>query len=399
MTASRFGFAVVVLSLFASACTDTESATDLNPEGPPMIRQVRLKAVNTDANGSVSTRRVFAFGTHPLAATTDYPALGANSMVTIAATGQSMRIIMDELLVGNYLEEIACRGPLDAAGTAYDRVPLGATPDDIAKCASARDVLGTQCPGTMTHAVCLCKDDGGCGGADPMKTCGREQCKNDPVGVLDVNQDGAADDTRLIAGSVGIKCGAMDIPMDQNASYWNPSGDQNKPAMGGFDALGPALVLAPAAALPTNLDCLLNFAPNIVDKQGVQVCAPTNGDVEQNCTPGDVSAFKFKVEALRVTNQSFANNQMGVDRSAPVILVANAAIAPATVTAVTVTQNGAPFTGFTLSLPLPTSLKITWNPPGLAAMTTYVINVATTLTDTYGQPLPQMISYTFTTGM
>src|SRR6188768_4103973 len=113
MTASRFGFSAVMLSLLASGCTDIQSATDLNPEGPPMIRQVRLKAVNTDASGSVTTKRVFAFGTHPLAATTDYPALGANSMVTIAATGQQMRIVMDELLVGNYLEEIACRGPLD----------------------------------------------------------------------------------------------------------------------------------------------------------------------------------------------------------------------------------------------------------------------------------------------
>src|SRR5688572_12655852 len=196
MTSSRFGFVAVVLSLFASACTDTDSATNLNPEGPPMIRQVRLKAVNTDASGSVSTKRVFAFGTHPLAATTDYPALGANSMVTIAAVSQQMRIIMDELLVGNHLEEIACRGPLDAAGTAYDRVPLGTTPDDIAKCSAAKDVLPSQCPGTMTNAVCICRDDAGCGGI----------AKGDPVGVLDVNQDGASDDTRLIAGSVGVKC-------------------------------------------------------------------------------------------------------------------------------------------------------------------------------------------------
>src|SRR6185436_16776080 len=113
-------------------------------------------------------------------------------------------------------------------------------------------------------------------------------------GVLDVNQDGAADDTRLIAGSVGIKCGSIEVPMDQNASYWNPSGDQNKPAMGGFDALGPALVLAPSGALPTNLDCLLSFAPDIVDKQNVQVCAPPGGDITQDCTPGDVGAFKFK---------------------------------------------------------------------------------------------------------
>jgi hypothetical protein len=377
-----------MLSLLASGCTDIQSATDLNPEGPPMIRQVRLKAVNTDASGSVTTKRVFAFGTHPLAATTDYPALGANSMVTIAATGQQMRIVMDELLVGNYLEEIACRGPLDTAGTAYDRVPLGTTPDDIAKCSAAKDVIGTQCPGTMAHAVCICHDDAGCGGVP----------KGDPVGVLDVNQDGAADDTRMISGAVGVKCGTFDVPIDVNMSYWNPSGDQNKPAMGGFDALGPALVLAPSGALPTNTDCLLSFAPDVVDKQNEQVCAPPGGDIEQGCTAGDLTNFKFKVEALRLTNQSFTNNQMGVDRSAPVIIVANAGLEPATLNSISVTQNGAPFTGFTVSLPLPTSIRIQWNAQ-LAASTTYVITINQTLTDTYGAPLPQTVTYTFTTGM
>src|SRR5512143_1236263 len=112
MTASRFGFACV-LTLFASACTDLNTATNLNPDGPPMIRQVRLKEVATDASGTVTSHRVFAFGTHELATTTDYPALGANSMTTAGATGQAIRIIVDELLVGNYLEEIACRGPVD----------------------------------------------------------------------------------------------------------------------------------------------------------------------------------------------------------------------------------------------------------------------------------------------
>ena len=37
------GLACLALALIAgAACTDTDSATNLNPEGPPMIRQVRL---------------------------------------------------------------------------------------------------------------------------------------------------------------------------------------------------------------------------------------------------------------------------------------------------------------------------------------------------------------------
>lgn len=167
--------------------------------------------------------------------------------------------------------------------------------------------------------------------------------------------------------------------------------------MGGFDALGPAIVLAPTGALPTNLDCGLTFSPDIVDKQNNQICAPAGGDVTKGCTPGDVSAFKFKVEPLRVTNQSFTDGEMGVDKTAPVIIVASAPIAAATLNAITVTQGGTPFTGFTVTLPLTTSIRITWNAP-LAANTTYVIHIAMTLTDTYGQALPQAVTYTFTTG-
>ena len=131
--------------------------------------------------------------------------------------------------------------------------------------------------------------------ADPEAArAGAKHCEQ--MIVADLNQDGSADDTRMIAGAVGIQCGTIDVPIDIDMSYWNPSGNQQKPAMGGFDALGPALVVIPSAGLPTNTECRLRFAPDIVDKQGIQVCAPPGGDVTQNCTPGDVGAFKFTVE-------------------------------------------------------------------------------------------------------
>lgn len=362
-----------------------------------MIRQVRMKEISVDATGSTDIRTVFAFGTHPQATDGDYPALGPNSMVTASPTNNKLRVIMDELLVGNYLEEIACRGPVD--DDAYAQVPLGTTPDDIAKCAVAKDVLPGSCPGSMEHAVCICAIEGGCGDT-PM---------GGPVGVLDVNQDGAADDTRFIQGSAGITCQngsgpAIDVPMDINNSYWQPSGDQNKPAMGGFDALGPALVLQaatntvpPVNALPTNTRCQLVFSPNVVDKQDNTVCAPAGGDVTKNCTPGDTSAFEFLVQPLTVTNQSFMDMATGVDRMQPVILVANAPLSAATLSSVTVTQGGTNFTGFTASLPMQQTLRIAWTAQ-LPAMTTFTITIATTLTDVYGQPLVMPLSWTFTTG-
>ena len=351
-----------------------------------MVRQVRMREISTDSTGATTARRVFAFGTHVDALTKDYPAAGPNGPVTATAMGQSMRVIMDELLVGNALEEVACRAPIDGVN-AYDRVPLGATPADIAKCSAASDILPSSCPGTFEKAVCICRVEAGCG----------ETKFGDPVGVLDVNQDGATDDTRLILGSSGVKCGNIDVPMDQNLSYWNPSGDQNKPALGGFEALGPAMVLSPAGALPTNTECVLSFAPDVVDKQGNNICTPANGDIEAGCTAGDLTAFKFNVEALSLKS-GFTNNAMGISTTMPLVVVSNAPLAPTTLSSVTVaTMAGVVHTGVTISLALPTQIKLEFTTP-LAPNTTYNVRITTTLTDTYGQPLPQMVTFTFTTG-
>jgi hypothetical protein len=246
-------------------------------------------------------------------------------------------------------------------------------------------VLAATCNGE--HTVCLCKLDGGCG----------DVAKGAPVGVLDVNQDGAADDTRMIQGAVGIQCGNIEVPVDVNNSYWNPSGDQNRPAMGGFDALGPALVVAPTGALPTSQTCEFTFAPDIVDKTNVQLCAPPGGDVTKTCTPGDTSVFKFATLPLTVSNQSFGDGDTGVDRAAPVIIVASAPVAMGSLGAVSVKQGATNFTGFTVLLPQPQTIRINWTSP-LAANTTYTITISTALTDTYGQPLTMTTSYTFTTG-
>jgi hypothetical protein len=361
-----------------------------------MVQQVRLKEISTDASGSTQTRTVFAFGTHPQATDGDYPALGPNQMTTAAPTQNKLRVVMDELLIGNYLEEIACRAPVD--DDAYAAVPLGTTPDDIAKCAVAKDVLPGSCPGNLEHAVCICAIEGGCG-ETPM---------GGPVGVLDVNQDGAADDTRFIPGSVGVTCmgatGFIDVPMDLNNSYWQPSGDQNKPAMGGFDALGPAVVLQPATnttpsvnALPTNSRCQLVFAPSIVDKQNNAVCTPPGGDIEKDCQPGDTSGFEFLVQPLTIDNQSFVDGATGIDRTAPVIIVSNAPLNAGSLASITVKQGAANFTGFTVTLPQSQTLRINWTAQ-LPATTEFTITVATTLTDIYGQPLVMPVSYTFTTG-
>ena len=269
------------ISAMVGACDSSSSATDLVAGGPPQIRQVFMTEVFTDTSGIARQRAgVLAFGTHPDAD----PTLVHPVTTASAANTQSIRVVISQLLEGNHLEEIACRGPL-ADGTPYSFVPDGTTPDDIANCAVSTDLLATRCPANGLHSVCI--------GA------------NGPVGVLDEDQDGASDDTRFIQGAAGVQCGDIKVPMDLDLSYWQPSGDQEVPAHGGILAIGPAVVLRPLAGLPTNSQCHIFFASSVTNKGGEEVCAPPAGDVTMNCAAtGDTTLAKFGTEALSLTGSN-----------------------------------------------------------------------------------------------
>jgi len=386
---ARFGIALAIVSSVGTACTDQSSFTNLVSSGPPALAEVRMKESYQDATGNTLTRRVFAFGTFP-DATADID----HAVTSASTTGQALRIIPDKLLVGNSLEQIQCRGQVGA--DAFSSVPLGATPDDIALCAVNTDALKESCHGD--HAVCLCQLPGGCPGG---------QAFGEPVGVLDVNNDGAADNTSFMPGAVGIKCGSIDVPIDRDQSYWNPSGDQQVPAMGGYDALGPAIVLVPTGGiLPTNLSCGLTFADNVTDKEHNRVCAPPNGRpatctgaiedcaADLKCTPGDLSAFTFKTEALKVTTLGITDGATGVNGAGPIFINANAPLDMNSVQNITITP--APPAGTVITLSMPKQVKITFATP-LTAATMYTITYPTTLTDTFGQGLPAAVTIHFTT--
>jgi hypothetical protein len=386
----RIAWAMGMLSAIA-ACTDPTSATDLHPEGPPMIEQVRLVEVYATDNSQGLERTVFGFGTHPAATAADQ-----HAVTSAKASGNKLRVIMDELLRGNDLEEIECRYVVD--DDVYDRVPLGTTPDDITRCAVAQDMLPSRCPGSNPRSVCLCKQDAGCPSARSDGTVFLTP-KGESVGVEDRDQDGAADRTRFIAGAVSIACGAIRIPTDRDLSYWTPSGNQQEPAQGGFDALGPAIVVVPGAALPTSTACGLAFSSDVVDKDGNQVCAPPDGDIRKDCRPGDTSAFRFTVEPLTLT-LALAVMDPGQPRTQDVKIKANVPFDPASIANITVTE--APATSypqFAVTLDVPNQLTIHWTAAGgLAANTRYTITVPTTVTDAYHQPAPQPFVIAFTTG-
>lgn len=382
---SAFMFVMTAATVATVAgCTDYDSATNLNPDGPPMVRQIRMKESYTEpGQTTLSTRRVFGFGTHP-----DALDIEEHAVTSASLQGQAFRVIIDELLIGNNLEEVGCRGNVD--GDTYARVPVGATPDDIARCSTAQDVLPSTCKGK--YATCLCDLDAGC-------TVGTATiAKGLPVGVDDKNQDGAADDTRFIQDAVGIQCGNINVPIDLNMSYWNPSGNQEPPAMGGFEALGPAVVLVPSQGLPSFLDCHLTFAEDVVDKQNIRVCAPPNGDVDMDCTPGDTSLAKWKTEPMTVTAASFTNNQTGISRTDPAIFIANTNLDPSSSTAVSITTGGVAFTNFTTTITMGKVINVTPTGTGFAANTTYTITISSMVKDTFMQPLQTPLTITFTTG-
>lgn len=390
-----FGCLTIATLALTSACDSSDSTTDLHLDGPPMIEQVRMTELYTDTSGATDiARRVFAFGTHP-DATEDQ----VHPVTRAAPTGQNIRIIMDHLLLGNYLEEIACRGQVDT--DTWGAVPINSTPDDIAKCSVQQDVLPATCKGP--NAVCLCQNDAGCAVGTTMIA------KGAPVGVLDVNEDGAADDTRFIAGSVGIQCGSFPVAIDQQASFWEPAGDQQVPARGGFEVLGPAIVLVPGAPLPTNIACNLTFADTVVDKKGVEVCAPVGGDISQSCSPGDVSAFSFKVAELELTPQGLEDMATDVSTTDSIFINASAPLKGSSINTTTVQirldDGSNPPTG-ALQTIVPTGtnpdangnpLKIQIKPTGLLPNTKYVL-VIDGVTDTYGQPPPAKLIIHFTTG-
>ncbi len=407
---TRLGWIVVAAaSLSVAACTDFESNTDLISEGPPMVLQVRFGEKYIEQGSTTErSRRVFGFGSHPLAVAGE-----AKRVTSADAQEDNFRVIMDELLVGNNLEEIRCRGPvrldetvMPAVTVNYSRVPVGATPDDIARCSLPSDALPSSCP-AGEFAICICEIDGGCMRGMTLVEEG------EPVGILDNDLDGAADQSRLIDGAVALRCGTgssvFDVPLNRDLSYWNPSGTQDRPAQGGFDALGPAVVVVPNAVLPTNVECGIAFSDEVVDKEGRRACVanysrdPSDSDepfdpkeLQPDCDEGDFSAFSFTVEPLKFRPSApLVEGAMDVSTTASLIIETNVPIDVATATIANVTLS--PAATYVVETPSSGDAVVVTPTVPLAPNTMYTLTITAGVTDTYGQSAPATFVLRFTT--
>ncbi|MBL4632639.1 MAG: Ig-like domain-containing protein [Kofleriaceae bacterium] len=365
------------------SCDAPASKEDLNPEGPPMIRQVMINEANTTASGAVQKQAdQLAFGDHASDLFRDDDRVVATA--TIQGT-QEIRIVLDEQIRGNSLEEISC------ADGSFSRIPDGTTPDDIDDCSGAVDSLQN------------CKIDL-CLGADGK-----------PVGVELVEiQGGGADrfvlrmidynpDPNIVELGVQVICGGSPVPMDQTLSYWSPSGNQtisSNPALA-KKSLGPVVVLKTLSGtgMPANLDCTVQFHPDVVDHDGNQVCASTGGLVANDCTPGDTSKISFGTQAITIDDLFIADGatNVGLGESSLFAAFFNANMDGTTAGAVTLTAGGTPVTMMTEVQDDDKTGLLLSLPADFEPETEYVLTIGTGFHDQFGRGLTQDVVVTWTT--
>jgi hypothetical protein len=337
--------AVIVAAL--AGCTGATSSDGLEPAGPPEILQV---LVRERADGELVNR--LAHGDHPDIGDEDDREVSA----AVARDGQRIRVVFDELLRGNFLEEVPC------ADGSWSRVPVGADFDDVAACAGA-DL--SRCRG-----ICIGPDG--------------------PIGILDENGDGAFDDTRLIEGAATITCDGEPVVVDPQRSYYQPSGSQRLDTGSvGTDSLGPAVVIAPASGMRPGATCTIGFAAEVVDKQGERV--------------GDTGDISFQVEPFVVHQSQPADGAEDVELTDPdssdavIAILLNAALDPGELAGrIAITAGGVDLDDLeTMVSPDDDATVLIPIAGGFAPATTYAVAISGVL-DIYGDVVPDT-TITFTT--
>jgi hypothetical protein len=159
----------------------------------------------------------------------------------------------------------------------------------------------------------------------------------------------------------------------------------------GLLSLGPAIVIVSRGDLPTGATCGVEISPSVVDKSGLAVCAPPDGDITAECQPGDTSAVAFGTEPMTLLSQMPALDALGVSRTSSLVLRANAAFAN------DLNATSTPPASFTVSVDpnLPQQLNVRPT-TALAPNTRYVVTVP--LLDAYHLGPAEPVRFEFTTG-
>src|SRR5262245_14509299 len=112
----KFAIATMAVGWGSAGCSDRQVQTELEPEGPPVIKQVFMSARVDVGSGVQRTLVQLAYGSHPdVNDDESIDDIGVVNGPVLAglARANEIRVVFDELLVGNYLEEIACASCVD----------------------------------------------------------------------------------------------------------------------------------------------------------------------------------------------------------------------------------------------------------------------------------------------
>jgi len=342
----------LVTTASVGGCVKAQDPSNLNPAGPPDIKQVLVTermAGGTDLN--------ITYGTHP-----DIDDGMANEVATavVSQGGQQMHIVFDELLDGKTVEQFqcACTNNCDA-GHDWSVDPFDCS---------------------------ACGDDSG----TPANEAGR--CLDAVGGVA----DGLPDVSELQPHVADIDCATSGMAFHyevgssgQADGFYNPSGNQLVPFGEGIAGLGPSFILTPQVYLPTNVDCTLKIAATVKDKDGVAVPA--------NELP------TFHTEPLALIGSSPADGQTKIDGTGLKISATfNTDISGIATNATNFTVHD-----MTAAADVVGTFSVDTGSAGDVATAifdgtfpsghTFVVTVATGFTDKYGGALPAAETFTFTT--
>jgi hypothetical protein len=249
---------------------------------------------------------------------------------------------------------------------------------------------------TVEQFVCACADD--CpnmieASLDPTACDDNPDTQvNEQGQFLDTNADGLPDLAQSLAGIVTITCNDADanpIPVYTAAAgdgFYNPSGNQDVPVATGLAGLGPAVVMNVTTGLRTDSDCKVALGADVKDKDGQVVPA----------LPADKSFHTQKLKFLSTP----ADAKTGVDVKPNVNLAFNALIDKNTLTGIKIDKDAAgtitPVPATVTLLMSGTSVDI--DPTAdLELNTKYVVTVPATVADQHGGKLPAEVKFSFTT--
>lgn len=387
--ARTWGSLALIAATALGACTSADEKAALIPEGAPEIKQIFM----TEKKGNAAELNL-GFGCGDVG-TIDCSTLPDDlpgqlccewqqwstgvdgnpdtvrmdgSITEAVIAGQTIRIIVDELLRGQTIEQFRCACSANEAGDG-------------------------GCPNGIVAAL------------DPTF------CDNDPATDInengrfaDQNQDRVPDDTLLLPGIVQVDCDNATMPWVNgiNEGWYNPSGSQQVPINTNtgnpeWTAIGPAVVLQPEA-LPTGSTCTLHFNDMaMVQTPAGEQAVLASRDKEGNVIPAP-DGFTFTTEIMKLTAVQPANNASNVAPDVSPTVTFNAPIAAASVTGVTLTETagGAAVDGTASVGTDGRSWQFTPSAP-LAVSTGYTITITTSLTDKFGAPFPEQLTRSFTT--